>query len=138
MEGIVVLLGRMGGNEETVKAYQLAKGKTIAKLALADDNVLRISFDDGSAIAGLDNGQSCCESRYMRTDDTLSDYEGAVLNDIEITEAPDVADRYGAHEVQFFRLLTSKGTVTFSNHNEHNGYYGGFHIVLRVTAGGTE
>lgn len=32
------------------------------------------------------------------------------------------------HEVQFLHVKTSKGSFAVSNHNEHNGYYGGFNV----------
>ena len=31
-----------------------------------------------------------------------------------------------AHEIVFLEVCTENAIVTFSNHNEHNGYYGGF------------
>jgi len=35
--------------------------------------------------------------------------------------------------VQFLTIITDNGTFTVSNHNIHNGYYGGFFIVERVS-----
>ena len=129
MDGIGVLLHRMGGNEESVNAFRSAIGKTITLIVLGDDDVIRISFNDGTKIKLADEGQSCCESRYMRTDDDLSQFVGAKLNSGELRQAPDVEDEYGSHEVQFLVLITDRGNITFSSHNEHNGYYGGFWIV---------
>jgi hypothetical protein len=81
----------------------------------------------------FDAGQSCCEHRYMRTDDDLKSFIGAELVDAEISNAPDQVDEYGeTHEIQFLRVKTSKGLITISNHNEHNGYYGGFAIRAAV------
>ena len=54
--------------------------------------------------------------------------------EILIREAPSVPDASGMHEVQFLALVTSKGEVVFSSHNEHNGYYGGFSIAARTEA----
>ena len=42
----------------------------------------------------------------------------------------DVEEEYETHEVQFLEIKTSKGIFTMSTHNEHNGYYGGFAIVV--------
>ena len=39
-------------------------------------------------------------------------------------------DEYEVHEVQFLKIRTSNGDITFETHNIHNGYYGGFYIEL--------
>lgn len=126
--GMGVMIGYMAGNADSVDAFKGALNKTITGLTLGDDNALHFTFEDGSKIKLFDDGQSCCESRYMRTDDNLSDYIGAQLLDAEIKEAPGVPDEYGEHEVQFLEVKTSKGSFTMASHNEHNGYYGGFLI----------
>lgn len=128
--GIGVMLNSLGGNAETVKAFTSSLGKTITALSLADDE-LNFEFDDGTRLRIFDDGQSCCESRYMRTDDNLSDFIGAKLIDAELKPAPDIEDGYGSHEVQFLEIKTDKGSFVMSSHNEHNGYYGGFAIVCR-------
>ena len=130
MLGIGVMLGELGGNEETVKAYQKAVGKTIKEVRLVNDE-LRFSFDDGTAIHMFDNGQSCCESRYMQTDDDLTYFSGTKFLGARILNAPNEPDEYGEHEVQFLEVKTDKGCFTMASHNEHNGYYGGFWIVIR-------
>jgi hypothetical protein len=66
----------------------------------------------------------------MRTDDTLTDYAGAELLDVALEDAPSLPAGGEEHEVQFLRVKTSKGTFVMSSHNEHNGYYGGFWIVV--------
>ena len=127
--GLGVMLRQLAGNADSAAVFQAAMGKSIAALSLADDS-LQFEFDDGSKMRLVDNGQSCCESRYMRTDDDIASFVGSVLIDAEIADAPDVGgeDEYGCHEVQFLRVNTSKGTLVMSSHNEHNGYYGGFSI----------
>ncbi len=98
-----------------------------------EKEALQITFRDSPRVCTLmDDGQSCCESRYMRTDDDLTTVDGAILLDIEIRDAPPINESYGEHEVQFLVLKTTKGNFTFSNHNEHNGYYGGFAIHAKV------
>ena len=133
--GMGVMLHRLSGNEQIVNTFKAAIGKTIASLKLCDDEALHIGFDDGSGIRFYDDGQSCCESRYMRTDDDLSTFVGAKLTGAEIKEAPDVQNEHGeSHEVQFLEIQTDRGVFTMSSHNEHNGYYGGFAIVVREDA----
>lgn len=132
--GMGVMLNMLGGNEDTVNALKASLNKKI-KLAWLDQEAdrLKIRFDDDSVLSLWDAGQSCCEHRYMRTDDNLNDYTGHTLIDIELKNAPDEEDEYGeVHEVQFLEIKTDKGVFTMSNHNEHNGYYGGFAIVASL------
>ncbi len=130
--GIGVMIGMLSGNAKSVKAFASAVGKTIAALRLGEDDALHFEFSDGSKLKLYDDGQSCCEQRYMRTDDNLSDYIGAKLLGAEIKDAPSIPDEYGEHEVQFLDVKTDKGVFTMSSHNEHNGYYGGFWIVAAI------
>jgi len=136
--GMGVMLNALMGNRETVKTFTKAKGKKIIALELVEDargfrhghgDALRFTFEDGTKMQLRDDGQSCCESRYMMTDDDLSQFIGADLLDAEIRDAPNEPDKYGEHEVQFLVVTTSKGAFTMASHNEHNGYYGGFSIV---------
>jgi len=137
--GTGVLLNLLEGGEETVKTWQGSLGKTIASLSMKvecdkfydkDVDVLHFAFTDGTRIKVWDDGQSCCEQRYMQTDDNLSDYIGAQLLGGEVRDAPGTGDEYEVHEVQFFVVKTSKGQFTMCTHNEHNGYYGGFDLKV--------
>lgn len=126
--GMGVMLGMLGSNQASVDALLAAKGKTISTLTY-DDDALRFTFEDGSGMKLADEGQSCCEARYMRTDDDLSYFVGSKLMDAKVREGPDEEGEYGdMHEIAFLVVTTSKGTFTMANHNEHNGYYGGFLI----------
>ena len=130
MPGMGVMIGMLSGNKETVDSWQSAKGKTIQDVALRNDK-LHFRFSDGTGIVVFDDGQSCCEARYMQTDDELSHFVGATLLDAEIKNGPDEADEWGeVHETAFFEVKTSLGCFTVVTHNEHNGYYGGFWIVV--------
>ncbi len=100
-----------------------------------DDNVLRITLNFGNSpqmiVELRDDGRSCCESRYMTTDDDLPYHVGAKLLDMEILSAPDIKnDADDVHEMQFLHVRTTKGVITLETHNEHNGYYGGFKISM--------
>lgn len=129
--GMGVMLEMLGGNASTVDAHMAAMNKTIKSVVLADD-VLTLTFTDDTVLRAFDNGQSCCEHRYMVTDDDLTKLAGSTFTGFELRQAPNESDDdgYGEHEVQFLLLNTSTGPVTFASHNEHNGYYGGFAIVL--------
>lgn len=132
--GMGVVLSMLGGNDNSVDAFTGAVGKTIAGLTLGDDDALHFLFDDGSKMKLYDDGQTCCESRYMRTDDNLAEFVGAKLLGAGIKAAPPVApdDDYGEHEVEFLEVQTDRGVFTMASHNEHNGYYGGFSIRAAV------
>ena len=126
-----VLIHAMGGNAESVETWTAAMGKTIVDLRLVPDtDALYFTFDDGSQMKVYDDGQSCCETRYMSTDDPLADFIGATLLGAELLDGPTTITEYSEeHETQFLRIKTSVGDFTMVNHNEHNGYYGGFWVV---------
>ncbi len=129
--GMGVMLGILGGNEETVTSIQTSLNKTIEKVELDGDNLV-ISFTDNTTLEIWDGGQSCCESRYMTTDDDLSDFSGATLLDMELKSSEYKDDGWDVHEIQFLDVKTSEGVFTMVNHNEHNGYYGGFWIQAKL------
>jgi hypothetical protein len=129
MLGFGVMINMLGGNRESVAAVQAAMGKTITALSLTDDQ-LRFEFEDGSRLRLWDNGQSCCESRYMQTDDDLPYYIGAKFVSAEVRDGGSTEDEWGErHEIQFLVVTTDRGTFSMASHNEHNGYYGGFWIT---------
>lgn len=95
-------------------------------------NELVISFGDGAHVSILDDGQQCCEHRYMTTDDDLSAFVGAELMDIEVRNGgSNELDFSDYDDIQFLLVTTSKGVFTIENHNEHNGYYGGFDVRIK-------
>lgn len=128
--GITVMVNQIFGRSEhnaSAQAIIDSADKRISSIDLQDKE-LRIIFDDGSGLRFYDDGQSCCESRYMRSDADLPYYVGAKFLSAEIREAPNMAYEYVEHEVQFLVLITDRGNIDVANHNEHNGYYGGFTI----------
>ena len=136
--GLGVMIQMLGGNKESVECFRAAIGKTIAgiEISQSDDgwhsgaDTLAFTFDDGSRIGIRDEGQSCCEHRYMHTDDELSDFVGAELLGAEIRGGDSESGEYGdCKDSQFLVVQTSLGEFTVVNYNEHNGYYGGFWVV---------
>ena len=104
-------------------------GKVIVQIEMSNDE-LTIRFADGTGLKLYDNANSCCERRYMHTDDDLSEVVGGKLYGIEVRDAPDVEDECGeVYEVQFLVVKTSIGQCEVCTHNVHNDYYGGFDIV---------
>lgn len=131
--GIGAMLGYLRGNEETVNAIKSSLNKKIKKVFLEKD-VLKFHMDDDSILELFDDGQSCCESRYMTTDDKLEEYSGSTLLAFELKQGPNVETDYDVHEIQFLDVKTDKGIFQMKSHNEHNGYYGGFWIVAKLNA----
>ena len=130
--GIGAMISALSYDGSSADTFKAAIGKTITDLKIVDD-ALHISFEDGTGVRLYDDAQSCCESRYMRTDDDLAPYIGGKLVSGEILDGPtQQEDEWDVHEVQFLKITTSKGIFTVSSHNEHNGYYGG--ISCRVAA----
>src|SRR5580698_7388938 len=86
-----------GGSPKSASDYY---GQKIVSASL-DDDALKLGLDSGKTIKIWDNGQSCCESRYMRTDDQVASLVGHTLTRIEAKEAPNEPDEYGEHEVVF-------------------------------------
>lgn len=128
------MISELSGYGDTLKILKEHLGKVISDISIQmrgeDAESLRLCFSDGSVIEVFDDGQSCCERRYMVCDDKLEDFKGATLTSMELRDGPtDESD--DVHEIQFLLVNTSKGTFTVSNHNEHNGYYGGFSLNIR-------
>jgi hypothetical protein len=115
-----------GGSKNDPSKYY---GRTITAASMQDER-LRLTFSDGQKIEIWDDGQSCCESRYMRTDDNLESLVGGKLIRIEAKDGPNQDAEYDEHEVVFIEIATDQGFITISNHNEHNGYYGGFGLTI--------
>jgi len=133
--GLGVMINMLGGNEKTVNTINGALNKNIIKMFIEKnrwcEDSLVIEFDDKNKIRIFDDGQSCCENRYIHTDDDLSAFVPSKLISVSLRKAPSIEDEYGEHEVQFLIIKTSLGEFTLETHNEHNGYYGGFWVVAK-------
>lgn len=130
--GIGAMLHVLGGGSKHDPSEYI--GKLITAAEMIDDgsiDKLKITFDDGKNIYIWDDGQSCCEHRYMTTDDDVSTLVGGELLHIETKEGPYEEGEYGdVHETVFVEVATDKGFITITTHNQHNGYYGGFGLTI--------
>lgn len=108
------------------------KGKVIKDIVFKNDS-LYLTFEDDTSYRLWDNGQDCCEERYMVLDDgDLDYYKGAIFTGLRFTYADDQEeDHGGVHEKMFMHVGTALGEITFESHNEHNGYYGGLSITIK-------
>ena len=130
--GLGVMLQWLGGNQETVESIRQCLEQKIAKIQ-CDDSTLLLEFDNGKKLTVWDNGQSCCERRYMSCDDELDYFIGSKLVNMEVVDGGRGGTKYDVHDIQFLNVTTDKGVFQIANHNEHNGYYGGFSIAARLS-----
>ena len=137
MLGIGPMLHRLsGGSENAPDKYY---GRTIKTAEIVENvagryhnyDALKLTFTDGTSVSLYDDGQSCCESRYITCDDDPASLVGGVLTKIEVKESKrEVGEYDDEHEQVFIEVATSNGFITLCTHNEHNGYYGGFALTL--------
>jgi len=125
--GLGVMISRLGGTKNTIDEYY---GETIAKAQFGEDK-LKLYFESGKAIKIIDDGQSCCETRYMSSDDKADDLVGQKLTQVTVKEGPARGSGHGDHETCFVEIQAGSECFTFCTHNEHNGYYGGFSLQVR-------
>lgn len=137
--GLGVMLAVLGGSKETAGGVAYAIGRRLVSVEMAktadDPDFLALRFEDGSRVELWDAGQSCCEARYMSTDDDLASFAGATVVSIEERGAPSIKaddNRDDHHDVAFLVVTTDRGAITVATHNEHNGYYGGFALAARI------
>lgn len=121
---------------KSAEAFLKVVGKKIMGITMENDE-LRLSFGSQGTLIVSDQGQSCCEHRYITTDDKLSDYVGGNLINIEVKPVPIPtldSDDGDCHDIEFVEVTTTKGSFVLVTHNEHNGYYGGFYVCARYEA----
>lgn len=128
--GVGVMLAMLAGDDVSEEVVKKAIGKKIAAIVLdKDSNQLRITFADDTRLVMWDNGQQCCESRYMHTDDDLPYFIGSEFRGAALHPGPSEQGEYDdSKDSEFLIISTSLGQFTVVNYNEHNGYYGGFWI----------
>lgn len=125
--GVGVMLHYLGdGSKESSEKY-VGRKITDAKF---ENDTFTLTFEDGISIDITDQGQSCCEHRYMTCDDDLKPLVGQTLKHIIVKDSEDKSGEYDVHEICFLEVQGDKSSVTFATHNEHNGYYGGFSLNI--------
>lgn len=109
-------------------------GKRFSSVDLdAYNDVLWFVFE-GKQLEIWDSGQSCCEERYLHTDDDLGFFTDCIL--LDISEEPLVVNPHTEYddvtEMKFLNINTSKGGFQVVAYNIHDGSYGGFDLRARV------
>jgi hypothetical protein len=102
----------------------------IEETTFDDKDGFVITTNKQSIKLGIYNGQHCCEKwGYFMSEDDISDFIGAKLIDVKITDVllkqSEVFDVDKIYEggVMFVNIETDKGLLQFVTYNEHNGYY---------------
>lgn len=126
------MIGMLVGNEESHGAYTKALDRKISSLRI-EGNELVMQFEGSGVAKFWDAGQSCCENRWMHTDDDLSKFIGATFLSVETRPGGETGDEYEYKDSEFLIVTTSAGSFTIVNYNEHNGYYGGFLLRASLT-----
>lgn len=96
----------------------------------------QIITDKQTIKLGISNSQECCEKwGYFMTNDDLEEFEGAILQDISITNTSLNNKKLEERELyepdlMFVNLKTNIGILQFTAYNEHSGYYGHDAIVI--------
>lgn len=118
------------GDAESDAAVAAAVGGVImwTKLAVSyhgesEPTCLVIRLTDGRVLRVSDDGQDCCERRFVTCDDDLPGFAGARISAIEV--------RRSTGDIAFVHVITDKGTIVLTTHNENNGYYDGFVLTCR-------
>lgn len=121
-------------NYLTTTSIAIGAGTLVGKMivdAFMQDDSLFLEFENGLKIEVFDDGQECCERRHMSTDDDVESMVGCWLIHVDGRYGGDIDDRQNVHEICFVEIQTDRGLITIANHNEHNGYYGGFKMMIR-------
>lgn len=103
---------------------------------IRDSNLLKIFTTDGFVRTFKDDALCCCEERYLSlNEDDLDYFIGAqyLSYDVSDYKAEKDPDGLEAHDSMFLNIRTTKGVFTVVTHNEHNGWYGGFDVVMEYT-----
>ena len=108
--------------------FEELKGKTITKIEGMEKDSIYIEFfcSDGTKYV-MDHYQDCCESVYV--EDVCGDVKDLLNSPILLAEEVQNADGPALNEYEeswtwtFYKLATSKGTVTLRWYGASNGYY---------------
>lgn len=107
-------------------------GKTIKDAYVLNDSLF-IETNESEEFEIFDDGQSCCERRYLKCDDEMSNIIGGKILSIEEKIGPSSSDDegYTYYDQVFIEVKTDKGFINLNMHNEHNGFYGCFSLRIK-------
>lgn len=128
--GFGAMIHLLSGGSEISPKELVGKKIVSAKLDNKGVDSLQFELEDGTKYKLWDNGQSCCESRYITTDDNPADLVGQTLISIETRDLPGDERDGDTHEEVSIIIQGDKSAITLVTHNQHNGYYGGFGLTI--------
>lgn len=101
---------------------------------LDDRQALVIVLESGWTLVFMDDcGQSCCENRYMHTDDDLTALVGETLVSVRHGGGNEEGEMDACVvEAEFVHIQTNRDSVVIGTYNSHNGYYGGLDLAMTV------
>jgi hypothetical protein len=111
-------------------------GKKIEKVYIDpeynnSDGGLVVELEGNKKIILFDDNRQSCESRFVRSNDDLSWFEGTTFKGIQIKNMKDTRDEFDEiHETQFIHVLTGIGNIIMEVHNIHSGHDGGFDLKV--------
>jgi hypothetical protein len=113
-----------------MSASDLINRRVSAVIHYAEDNRVRLVFEDGKAVDVIVEGD-CCSSSYYVDPSQFDELVGAVIRKVEPRNSDDSKDVDNVAEGKYLRwhflvFVTDKGHVTIDFRNESNGYYSGF------------
>lgn len=108
--------------------FEELKGKTIIKIEGMEKDSVCVKFfcSDGNKYV-MDHRQDCCESVYL--EDVCGDVKDLLNSPVLVAEEVQSTDEPALNEYEeswtwtFYKLATSKGTVTLRWYGASNGYY---------------
>lgn len=134
--GVGAIIGLLSSNGVSDKAQFI--GRTISSVSVEEKRVV-VGFTDGAGFVLKDEGQSCCEYRYLTTDDDPNALVGLTFRDI-VEKPGECKEEEGGecHDTMFVDIVADGAWITLCTHNEHNGWYGGFSIELTPLSPGEQ
>ena len=127
---IGTILHHLSGGDANAPGDYVGRMVTSAVLD-REENEFFLTFADGTKISIYDKHQLCCENRYMTCDDEVDCLVGGTLVHVVAKAGPvDDSNEHIRHEQVFVEIATTKGSIVITNHNKHNGYYGGFELTI--------
>lgn len=141
---------------ENTRLYQAISlipnfGATIVDALLSEDQEgLVITLDNDQEIR-ITGQQSCCEQRYMHTEDNLSSLRGQKFMGIRIKKAAhplslelgplqraNTDEENSSLMVQFLEIATDGAGLAFAHYNQNNGYYSQMELDVHSRRAGTQ
>ena len=116
------------------KVLDEVTGERILEIVFMPDATLVIEFSGDRKLTISAQDPDCCAILYLVCDDDVTPFKGSFFRGILAKPAECKDEQYSdVHEIQFFELMTSMGSINLVCHNEHNGYYSGTGLKIHLS-----